>query len=199
MDKLVKDTHEYVKEYMSHYDASHDFDHILRVLHLAQDIEAQERRVRPQVQFDSNITTLAALLHDVGDKKYLPPGQDGTTLVKTWLIEHGADEELAMRVQLICTNVSYTNETANFNTVQKLCKETPELAIVQDADRLDAIGAVGIARLFAYTGAKVQERGLEVGHFHVKLLKIKERMKTFLTWWHEETKGLQAMKERIVD
>lgn len=206
MEELIAKTKEYVREYMSHYDASHDWSHIQRVLALAHRIEAEERKVRPQVPFDSNLITLAALLHDVGDKKYLAPGESGETLVSKWLIQQGADATFAGKVQLVCTNVSYTHETSNMTTVSALCEVLPELAIVQDADRIDAIGAVGVGRLFAYTGAKCNERGLTVEHFHVKLLRIVDRMKTgtgkalaeerterlriFLGWWGDETKGV---------
>lgn len=208
METLIEKTKNYVEEFMSRYDASHDWSHILRVLNLAKTIEAEEQIMHPGREYDSNLVTLAALLHDVGDKKYLAPGESSDTMVSSFLLSQGADPTFAGKVQLVCTNVSYTNETTNMIQVQALVDAIPELGIVQDADRLDAIGAVGIARLFAYTGAKCQQRGLEVEHFHVKLLRIQERMKTatgkrlanerterlrtFLGWWDEETSGFPA-------
>ncbi|KAF2434299.1 hypothetical protein EJ08DRAFT_646723 [Tothia fuscella] len=206
METLMATTKTYVEEYMSHYDPSHDWFHIQRVLALAHRIEAAERVIRPHVAFDSDLITLSALLHDVGDRKYLQPGESGDSIVSKWLMEQGCDATFAGKVQLVVTNVSFTNETANMSTVQALCEVIPELAIVQDADRLDSIGAVGIGRLFAYGGAKCQDRGLSVEHFHTKLLRIVDRMKTptgkalakertdrlriFLGWWGDETKGV---------
>jgi uncharacterized protein len=203
IEDVVSKAKEYVKEYMSHYDASHDWSHIERVLALSHKLAASERKLQPTITLNQNLIILSALLHDVGDKKYLPPGQTGETMVKNYLLSIGAAQSLAENVQTICTNVSYTNETANMPAVKELCVTIPELAIVQDADRLDAIGAVGVGRLFAYGGAKAQERGLSVEHFYTKLLKIQERMKTesgrvlaeerterlrmFLGWWDEET------------
>lgn len=208
MEELVAKTKEHVREYMSRYDASHDWSHIERVLALARRIEAGERKSRPTVALDADIITLAALLHDVGDRKYLAPGESGETQVSKWLISQGADASLAGKVQLLCTNVSYTNETANMMAVSALCEVLPELAIVQDADRIDAIGAVGVGRMFAYTGAKCNERGLSVEHFHEKLLRVVDRIKTgtgkvlaeerterlrvFLGWWGDETRDISG-------
>jgi uncharacterized protein len=206
MEELIAKTKDYVQEFMSRYDASHDWSHIQRVLALAHRIEAEERKLRPTVPFNSDLITLSALLHDIADKKYLLPGESGEYTISKWLVSQGADKTFASEVQVICTAVSYTNETSKMARIAELCEEIPELAIVQDADRIDAIGAVGVGRLFTYTGAKCNERGLSVDHIYDKLLKIVDRMKTstgkamaeerterlkvFLGWWAEEMKDV---------
>jgi uncharacterized protein len=211
MESVIEKATASVREYMSHYDASHDFTHIQRVLHLAKTIEALELKANPDLQLDGDVITLAALLHDIGDKKYLKPGEDASTLVYTMLQRQGCPNATAAKVQLICTNVSYTNEMKNPAQVAQLCGEVSELRIVQDADRLDAIGASGIARMFVFTGAKQNERGLSVDHFHEKLLHLEKRMKTktgeamarkrtermelFLAWWDEEIGAIGGSKD----
>ncbi|KAG5967122.1 hypothetical protein E4U58_002287 [Claviceps cyperi] len=131
-DALLANATSYVKTYMANYDPSHDFAHIQR---------------------------LAALLHDVGDKKYLEPGQDPLRQVHEVLLSLGASEPLAQKVQAICSGVSYSSEVQDPEKVTRLIEEHPELAVVQDADRLDAIGAVGIGRAFAFGGAKGRDMG----------------------------------------
>jgi uncharacterized protein len=213
MEQLIEATRAYVKKYMAVYDPSHDYTHILRVVHQAHAIEASERTLHPEVKLDSTIITLSSMLHDVGDRKYVTDGEDPATLVRDFLVEQNANRELAEKVQTICTNVSYTNETKHPEAVAKLCKEIPELAIVQDADRLDSIGATGIARLFAFSGAKVQVRGLSVDHFEEKLLALEgimktdlgkkmakertDRLKTFLGWWGDETDSVEGLTEEM--
>ncbi|KAI1462550.1 hypothetical protein F4805DRAFT_1037 [Annulohypoxylon moriforme] len=200
-EKLVSSVTEYVKSYMSNYDGSHDFNHIERVLGLAKYIHAHSPDGPPRVH---QVVILSALLHDVGDKKYLKPGEDASTLVYELLLSLGAAENLAKRVQAICLGVSYSSEIKDPARVQELIKSYPELAVVQDADRLDAIGSIGIGRVFTFAGARTQ-RSMEdsIQHFHDKLLRLEsmmktdvgrrlatqrtERMQEFLKWWDEET------------
>lgn len=146
---------------------------------------------------------LSALLHDVGDKKYTPRTIDPTTLIYDILTSHGADPELADVVQAICGAVSYSTEIGNPGLVLEVMEKYPELAIVEDADRLDALGAVGIGRLFASGAAKTTQSlagSMEV--FDVKVLKLEGMMKTeegrimaaertrrlrvFGEWWNNE-------------
>ncbi len=211
MDTVIKHASAFVKEYMGHCDASHDFSHIQRVLHLARTIEASERKKSPDLKLDGSVITLSALLHDVGDRKYIKLGEDAMTLVSTFLQQNECPKDIAEKVQLICTNVSYTNEVRNPAAVAQLCEEIPELKIVQDADRIDAIGAVGIARMFIYTGAKQSSRGVSVEHFHEKLLHIEQsiktesgkclarertkRMEVYLEWWDDEVDALDGAKD----
>src|SRR5450756_691651 len=108
MDKLLPQVEKFVSAFMSHYDSSHDYRHVQRVLGLARKIEVEERRRQPSVQYDSDLITLAALLHDVGDRKYLDPGQDGRSMAYHALLSFGADEALANRVQKVINHVSYT-------------------------------------------------------------------------------------------
>ncbi|KAI1443471.1 hypothetical protein F5Y02DRAFT_202940 [Annulohypoxylon stygium] len=199
-DNLVSSVTEYVKSYMSNYDGSHDFNHIERVLGLAKYIHAQLPETPPR---DHQVVILSALLHDVGDKKYLKPGEDASTLVYELLLSLGAAEKLAKRVQTICRGVSYSSEIKDPARVQELIKSHPELAVVQDADRLDAIGSIGIGRVFTFTGARTQRSMADsIEHFHDKLLRLEsmmktdvgkrlarqrtERMQEFLMWWDEE-------------
>jgi uncharacterized protein len=195
--ELIASVKAYVKEYMSHYDGSHDFNHILRVVSLA-------RRIQPTVPNTSlPLVTLCALLHDVGDKKYLKPGEDSSTLIRDKLLSLSASTLLAETAQTICLGVSYSSEIKNPTRVQRLIEEFPELSVVQDADRLDAIGAVGVGRCFAFGGAK--GRGLEdsIEHFEEKLIRLEgmmktdegrrlarertERVKAMMEWWEDET------------
>lgn len=94
------------------------------------------------------------------------------------LLEHGASDTLALKVQMIAKNVSYSTEVKNPRLNRAILMQHPELAIVQDADRLDAIGAVGIGRAFAY-GGSMKTGGLSavMTHFGEKLEKLEGMMK----------------------
>ncbi|KAK7427842.1 hypothetical protein QQZ08_005615 [Neonectria magnoliae] len=196
-DALIAQVTAYVEGYMANYDASHDFNHILRVLRLSHHIQSHTPDTsRPLV-------TLAALLHDVGDRKYLQPGDDASSMVSTYLRSLGVPEALAATVQTICLGVSYSSETKDPARVLALVAEHPELAVVQDADRLDAIGAVGIARTFAFGGAKGRTLENTMEHFDEKLLLLEgmmktdegrrlakertERLRLMQQWWKAET------------
>lgn len=209
-EQLIQSVSSYVEEYMAQYDPSHDYNHIKRVHQLALlilDKESQsEGAAKPQ--FDKTLLTLGALLHDVGDRKYLLPGQDSTTLVRDVLHERGCPADLADKVQDLVLHVSFSSEKKDPQKVLNKIASIPELAIVQDADRLDAIGAVGIARCFTFGGAKMSARGLSgcVDHFEEKLELLEgmmktgtgrqlarertERLKVFRGWWDSETQGL---------
>ncbi|KAL7912581.1 hypothetical protein GGI35DRAFT_256208 [Trichoderma velutinum] len=198
---LIAKVTDYIKVYMANYDPSHDYSHIKRVVHLAQTIQAQVPNT------DRDIVTLAALMHDVGDRKYLKPGEDASRMIYTALTSLGASEELAEKIQIIGLGVSYSSEIKDLARVRDLIKQHPELAVVQDADRLDAIGAVGIGRVFAFGGAKGRDLGNSIDHFEEKLLKLETMMKTDVgremarerterlrlmqEWWQQETEGVE--------
>lgn len=197
---------------MAQYDGSHDFNHIKRVLGLAHLLRQQE-----PAAYDKDIVTLAALLHDVGDRKYLKPGQVGETMVRDVLLQMGAEQQVAERIQEIVNCVSYSSEIKP-NGLQKIYdsieKYGREIEVVQDADRLDAIGVVGAGRCFAFGGSK--GRGLQdsIDHFLDKLERLGGMMKTELgkemarertekilwmrsnwQWENEEAmKGLEGLK-----
>ncbi|KAK8190991.1 uncharacterized protein BKA78DRAFT_313179 [Phyllosticta capitalensis] len=198
---LFESVKDYVKEYMSRYDASHDFDHILRVLATSKLILAEVRK-EGQQDLDETAIFLAALVHDIGDHKYAQPGEDVENQIAKLLVSRGASPELAAKVQTIALNVSYSTEVKNPVALQAVLDKHPELAIVQDADRLDSLGAMGIARTFLYTGAKKGDFWDSINHFDEKLVKLQGMMKTtagrrlaeertkrlhvFKSWWVEE-------------
>lgn len=165
----------YVKSYMAPYDGSHDFAHILRVLGLSQTLRGQN-----PARYDRVATILAALLHDVGDRKYLLPHQDGATLVRDVLLSFGATAAFSEKVQAIASAVSYSSEVKDPQVVRDVIARFPELEVVQDADRLDAIGAVGIGRVFTFGGAKGRGMESSLDHFEEKLVKVAGTMKTEL-------------------
>lgn len=202
---LYQGVHKYVEEYMSRYDMSHDFNHVLRVLALAKHILAEELKVDPWKKFHKQAIVLAALLHDVGDKKYIQPGEESGQLIENLLAKNGCPPRFVAKVALIVEHVSYSSEIKRPQLVKAIIGGHPELAIVQDADRLDAIGAIGIGRTFAYGAAKALDRGMEgsIKHFTEKLEMIEGMMKTetgkrmarertqrlmeFRRWWEEES------------
>jgi uncharacterized protein len=199
---LYKAVYKYVEEYMSRYDCSHDFSHILRVLALARHILAEELRVNPGKKLHKQAVILAALLHDVGDKKYVQPGEENA--IQDLLQTNGCPPRFIAKVALIVEHVSYSSEVKRPQLVKAILGAHPELAIVQDADRLDAIGAIGIGRTFAYGAAKNPDGGMGavIEHFTDKLENIEgmmktatgkrlarertQRLKDFRGWWEEE-------------
>ncbi|KAI1917022.1 hypothetical protein LOZ12_003146 [Ophidiomyces ophidiicola] len=213
---LISRMRSFVTNQMQHYDPSHNPAHITRVVRLAHRLLAAERARGSRIVYNDSLVTLAALLHDIGDRKYLTPGstQDPTTIVRDTIIRSGGEPSFAQKVQTIVSNVSYSTEVKDPSVARRLIAEEgfPELAIVQDADRLDAIGAVGIGRCFTYLGAKGPRQGIggplpweldeAVDHFSEKLLKLEAIMKTdsgrdmarkrtlriqeFMHWWQDE-------------
>ncbi|BCR98896.1 HD domain-containing protein [Aspergillus luchuensis] len=205
-DNLFLSVAEAVQDHMSNYDASHDFNHILRVLALSQHILLAEFNTTKT--YDPTVVLLSALLHDVNDKKYAPPvieGQQQTSKVTLVLQQAGASAALAARVEEVVNHVSYSTEIKDPKKVLFVIQQHPELAIVQDADRIDAIGAIGIGRTFTFTGAKLAGASMQNSREHIddKLEKLEGMMKTatgrqmardrterltiFKKWWDEET------------
>ncbi|RPB27163.1 HD domain-containing protein [Terfezia boudieri ATCC MYA-4762] len=215
MEDLVSKAWKFSQEYMSRpgFDASHDFSHLRRVVSLAQNIYDTST---PEFQStcDRNIITLLALLHDVGDKKYAnqsSPEASSKGAVETFLLSINAAEDLAAHVQHLVSNVSFSNEQKHTEYVRSLAAQYPELAVVQDADRIDAIGAMGIARVITFSTAKRPQEGWQgiVTHYEEKLGRLAREMKTmegkrlahirgervrifFEDWWNDEVRSFPA-------
>ncbi|KAF3761040.1 hypothetical protein M406DRAFT_296574 [Cryphonectria parasitica EP155] len=178
-DPLLLSVVQFVQQYMSRNDASHNFEHIQRVVGLSKHIYTTSTDAFRQT-LDITVITLSAFLHDVGDRKYLREGEDAHTMVYSLLRNLGAPEDLSLRVQAICLGVSYSAEMRDPARVQQLIRLYPELAVVQDADRLDSIGAIGIGRTFTFGGARTDSTSMEdaMDQIETRLLRVGEMMKT---------------------
>ncbi|KAL8839764.1 MAG: hypothetical protein Q9170_001635 [Blastenia crenularia] len=213
---LLKRTKAAVEAYMSQpqFDASHDFAHVERVVALSQHIMTVESRTNPKTSYDAMLVLLAALVHDVDDHKYTD-SLGGARRAEQMLLDLGSPPHLASEIQCITRCISYTKERSDPQMIRNTLQRLPELAVVQDADRLDALGAVGIARAFTYGGATQNARGLDgtILHFDEKLLNLEKTMKTqegkrlararterlqkFKEWWKDETIGVVIPPETL--
>jgi uncharacterized protein len=186
MQALLEQVEQLVKTKFTDQEGSHDWFHIDRVRRTALYLQSQEGG-------DAELIELAALLHDYSDHKY--NGGDfeaGAKEVLNLLLSLGADPHLAQQVAQIVSIVSYKGA--------KVADQSTSLEgqVVRDADRLDAIGAIGIARAFSYGGSRgralydpsiaptlhdskeayAKDKGQTINHFYEKLLLLKDRMET---------------------
>ncbi len=187
-EKIIAATIAFVKKELKNAEGGHDWFHIARVFKNSILISKDEK-------VDVFIVSLAALLHDIADPKFYNGDETvGPRVAIKFLKEQEVDEKIINHVVDIIKHISYKN---SFNTASKKFTSI-ELEVVQDADRLDAIGAIGIARCFNYGGFK--NRGLydpevipnlnmtkeeykksdapTINHFYEKLLLLKDKMNT---------------------
>ncbi|WPV66895.1 HD domain-containing protein [Chitinophaga sp. LS1] len=185
-DQLIANTVTYVKQELTHAEGGHDWWHIHRVWHTAGEIAAKE-------PVNSLIVSLGALLHDIADAKFHGGDETiGPAKARQFLESQGVGEDVITHVIAIIDNISFKggHNEGKFTS--------PELAVVQDADRLDAIGAIGIARAFNYGGFKNRplydpaippdlqmsreqyknSTAPTINHFYEKLLLLKDKMNT---------------------
>lgn len=182
IDKIIN----FVKNRLKQAEGGHDWWHIYRVWNNAKLIAKTEKA-------DPFIVELAALLHDIADSKFHNGDEEiGPAVAGEYLRSIGVDEQITVHVQQIIRNISFKSG------FDKQAFYSIELAIVQDADRLDAIGAIGIARTFSYGGFKGREIynpeispdlnmdkeayknsiAPSINHFYEKLLLLKDKMNT---------------------
>ena len=183
---ILDNTILFVKERLQNAEAGHDWFHVERVYKNSLLIANQE-------ECDLNIVKLAALLHDIADSKFHNGDETiGPKVAREFLESQKASEEVISHVVNIIENISFKG--GNFE--KKFTSK--ELEIVQDADRLDALGAIGIARTFNYGGFKNRPLYLPniapnlhmtkeeyknseaptLNHFYEKLLLLKDKMNT---------------------
>lgn len=183
---IIDNTILFVKEKLQNAEAGHDWFHIERVYKNALLIASNE-------DCDLNIVKLGALLHDIADSKFNDGDETvGPKVARDFLITQNASEEVITHVVNIIENISFKG--GNF----EMKFSSKELEIVQDADRLDALGAIGIARTFNYGGfknrplynpaiapvlnmTKEEYKNSEsptLNHFYEKLLLLKDKMNT---------------------
>lgn len=181
--RILEKTKEFVKKEMSG-DSGHDWFHVLRVNNLAKKIAKKEKA-------DLFVVELAVLFHDIADSKFT----DGDETIapkktKDFLEALNVDTETINKAVYIVEHVSFKKEQP--------AEKTLEFKVVQDADRLDAIGAIGIARAFSFGGFKnrviydpedkpktnltkeeyIKAKGTTINHFYEKLLLLKDLMNT---------------------
>jgi len=182
-EEIITEVSDFVREAMQQHDSGHGWFHIERVVRLALAIYESEGRG------DRFTIELGALMHDVGDHKFA--AHDGPAEIRRLLGSLGVDTRVTDEVVNINENISFSKGSHDV-------VKSDELQIVQDADRLDAIGAIGIARAFGYGGFRGREiydprAGLAgqpglasssknsastVHHFYDKLLMLRELMNT---------------------
>ncbi len=183
---IIEKTSSFVKETLKNAEGGHDWWHIYRVWVNAKRIAADE-------PCDLLIVELAALLHDIADSKFHGGNEEiGPEVAGKFLQSIAMDATVIEHVQQIIRHISFKSGFENISFHSK------ELAIVQDADRLDAIGAIGIARAFSYGGFKGREiynpdinpdlnlskeaykssNAPSINHFYEKLLLLKDKMNT---------------------
>ena len=186
MQAYIDQTAAFVRQRLAHAEAGHDWWHIQRVWNNVKLLLRHEPA-------DRTICELAALLHDIADSKFHDGDETiGPRIAGEFLSEIGVDTQIVKHVQDIIFNMSYKASLGNVQFHSK------ELEIVQDADRLDAMGAIGIARAFHYGGFKNRElynpdippiahqdketyknsTAPTINHFYEKLLLLKDKMNT---------------------
>ncbi|MBY5033729.1 HD domain-containing protein [Streptococcus gallolyticus] len=184
-DDILRETEIFVESRLASEASGHDWWHIVRVRNMAIRLAREEGA-------DSFICQLAALLHDLSDEKIAGTEEQGLAIVRQWLINQEAAEEIISEILDIIQKMSFKGGT------QLDAQLSLEGQVVQDADRLDALGAIGIARTMAYSGNKSrlihnpnlsprQQMTLEeyrsgrdtaINHFYEKLLLLKNYMNT---------------------
>lgn len=185
LDKIQL-TINFVKKELENTEAGHDWWHIERVWKTAKAIAKQEN-------VNLFVVELAALLHDIADSKFHDGDEEiGPQKAGDFLQSINIDEETVLHVQKIIRNMSFKA------SLGEISFSSLEMLVVQDADRLDAIGAIGIARAFTYGGFKNRElynpaiapeinqskeaykntTAPTINHFYEKLLLLKDKMNT---------------------
>lgn len=185
--EILQKTADYVKQEFSDDSSGHDWWHIYRVWKNAIALCEHDA-----ARADTFVVQLAALLHDLDDWKFNDPGDETPLRAKAWLDSFSLDPSITDTVCRIITNISFKGAGVQ-NKMDSI-----EGFIVQDADRLDAIGAIGIARAFAYGGWKNRplydpdsppemhqtfeqyknSKSDTINHFYEKLLLLKDMMNT---------------------
>lgn len=183
---VIQKTIYFVKEVLSDAEGGHDWWHIYRVWKLSKHIAQTE-------DVDNFIVELGALLHDIADSKFYDGDEEiGPRKARDFLSSLNVEKDIIIHVENIISNISFKGG----KHTQKF--KSPELDVIQDADRLDAMGAIGVARTFNYGGHK--GRGIynpeikpnlnmtkeeyknsnapTLNHFYEKLLLLKDRMNT---------------------
>ena len=181
-EKVFSDAADFARDIFADDSSGHDFYHTMRVHDLARTICSKEGG-------DMDIVRLASLLHDVDDRKLF--GDNGYANARRFMDSESIDPVTQAVVCHIISQISFKGEDT-------VIPDTLEGRIVQDADRMDAIGAIGIARAFAYGGSRGRQmhvpgemhregmseveyfanQGTSINHFHEKLLKLKDLMNT---------------------
>lgn len=184
--ELIDQTVTFVKDSLQTAESGHDWWHTERVWKNARLLLRTE-------EADQLVVELAALLHDIADSKFHNGDEEiGPKTARNFLQSIGAEENVIFHVEQIIRNMSYKSGLGNVAFTSR------EMEIVQDADRLDAIGAIGIARTFTYGGFKnrilydpsIEPKPLQskeeyknstaptINHFYEKLLLLKDKMNT---------------------
>jgi len=187
-NQLVQHTIDFVKKELQNAEGGHDWFHIERVFNTSNLLLKHE---------DGNalVVRLASLLHDIADPKFHNGDESlGPKTARNFLVSQSVDAKTIEHVVNIIKHMSFKNSLEKDGTTFT----SKELQIVQDADRLDAIGAIGIARAFNYGGFKNRElhnphvptnlnmskeeykksTGPTINHFYEKLLLLKDKMNT---------------------
>ncbi|NNK83509.1 MAG: HD domain-containing protein [Flavobacteriaceae bacterium] len=185
--QLIELTKDFVRNQLKDAEGGHDWFHTLRVFNNATHISKDEN-------VDNLIVALGALLHDIADSKFHNGDETiGPNIAREFLFKHNVDSVIIEHVVKIIENISFKK------SLDKSFKfKSNELDVVQDADRLDAIGAIGIARCFNYGGfknrklfdpaikpnlnmTKAEYKNSDaptINHFYEKLLLLKNKMNT---------------------
>ena len=186
-EEIIKKTEKFIKNKLYGEGSGHDWWHTYRVWQIVKKIGKEEG-------VDLFVVQLAALLHDVADWKFQDGGDDsvGAIIAKEWLEKFNVNPKTISHICKIIVEISFKGAGVK-DKVSSI-----EGKVVQDADRLDAIGAIGIARCFAYGGSKKRQiydptvklkihksfkqykkgDSPSINHFYEKLLSLKDRMNT---------------------
>ena len=178
MRNMIDEAINYIRELFAENADGHGPEHALRVYRSALLIAETEPEANKQ------IVALGALLHDADDHKLFHTENNANA--RRFLTEQGVDAETADRICGAINAVSFSQNRGKR-------PETIEGQLIQDADRLDAIGAVGIARTFAYGGKHGRTPEASIAHFHEKLLLLRDLMNT------EQAKALAEERHAFME
>ena len=176
--EIIERAKEYIREIFKNNADGHDLDHSIRVYENARNIAAGYPAC------DRLVVSLAALLHDVDDHKLF--STENNQNARAFLQSQSVGQDEIERICAVINAVSFSKNRGKR-------PESLEGQIVQDADRLDAIGAIGIARTFAFGGKNGRSIESSLQHFHDKLLLLKDEMNT------EEAKRIAEIRHSYME